>query len=471
MPVDAAEWLAENASSYAIQRTSRAGPSRARLVAVVNSHSGACKAQQLWDDVVAPLLGYALPSNIGFDGTVQHTESAGDGERIGRELRQPPDATTDAEEERLVLLVLGGDGTVHEVLNGLLLDQDGKEKLPAGRAELVLIPTGTANALYYHSFPPESPAYPADTPASPFYSLLSFLRVSTSSADDERKARLRPVALALNTLPVTSSPSPSARVVTSVVSSAALHACLLHDAEELRETHPGLERFKLAAQKNVQRWWDGSVQLRGNVRVYDPAKRDWTAGSGVGQTTLQGPFAYFVTAVASRFEQSFVVAPFRNAQHPLAPRPGEPASVDVVCIRPERHGPTKRLVQAGRAQEARDAWVQRIWDVTGGMYSGGQHVDLTYSADELAEEGADADAGRALSTEAVVEVFRCEALEWLPSCKEDDLKSRLVCLDGALHDLGGTPAPAGQATTPRCGLGIEAFRSGGGASAGVSIWT
>jgi hypothetical protein len=36
----------------------------------------------------------------------------------------------------------------------------------------------------------------------------------------------------------------------------------IHDAEQLRATHPGLERFKMAAQKNVQRWWNGTLIRR-----------------------------------------------------------------------------------------------------------------------------------------------------------------------------------------------------------------
>lgn len=217
------------------------------------------------------------------------------------------------------------------------------------------------------------------------------------------------MALAINALPVTASPEPLASVLTSVVSSAALHACLLHDAERLRATHPGLERFKMAAQTNVQRWWNGTLKLKGNVRVYSPAKRGWVLASGESETTaVEGPFAYLVTALVSRFEHSFLVAPFRNAMHPLAPQAGETPSVDVVCIRPQRHGRTRRLVQTGREQEAREDWVQRVWDVMGGMYAGGKHVDLTYTADEFADEDDCA------LTDAVVEVFRCERLEWLP---------------------------------------------------------
>lgn len=143
MPIDAAEWLAQNASAHSVQPSSRAGAPvgrrDARLVAIVNSHAGACRAQQLWARVVLPLLDYALPSDVTFDGTVRRTESAGDGERIGRELRRPVPAA-DAEEQRLVLLVLGGDGTVHEVLNGLLLDEAGREHEPRGQpVELVLM--------------------------------------------------------------------------------------------------------------------------------------------------------------------------------------------------------------------------------------------------------------------------------------------------------------------------------------------
>ncbi|GAA5987187.1 hypothetical protein JCM10908_001853 [Rhodotorula pacifica] len=471
MPIQAAQWLAKNAPSYQIQPASKASEQtkgtsspKARFVVISNSHAGARKATELWEDVVAPLLDYALPPSVVFDGKVLHTASAGDGERIGRELRKAQQEQH-AAAQRLVLLVLGGDGTVHEVLNGLLLDENGNKQALAESAELVLIPAGTANALYYHTFPPESPSFPLETPTSAFYSLLSFLQngSATSSSD-----HLQPITLALNTLPATATPSPSKRVLTTVVSSAALHACLLHDAEELRETHPGLERFKIAAQQNVQRWWEGTLKLEGNVRVYSPAKREWVpANAGAASetpSTLEGPFAYLVTALVSRFEPSFVVAPFRTASHPLSPS-NEVASIDVICIRPTRHAPTSRLVQAGQEKEARDAWVQRIWEVTGGMYAGGKHVDQRY------EEGEIAPLGEGELTDAVVEVYRCERLRWLPACTKDDLKSRLVCLDGAIYDLGTSASSAADGAdatdTALQGLSVEALRGG----EGISIWS
>lgn len=147
MPVDAAEWLAHNATSYKVPPSSAASDGsasdgeEARLVVVINAHSGARKAQQLWDEVTAPLLHHALPSHISFDDDVRYTKSEGDGERIGRELREQAmeGSRSSNTTQRLVLLVLGGDGTVHEVLNGLLVDEHGRENHPGGTIELVLV--------------------------------------------------------------------------------------------------------------------------------------------------------------------------------------------------------------------------------------------------------------------------------------------------------------------------------------------
>lgn len=145
MPVDAAEWLAQNATSYKVPPASDGAPddgAQARLVVVINAHSGARKAQHLWDEVTAPLLRYALPSRVSFDDDVRYTKSEGDGARIGRELREQQameGSRSSDTTQRLVLLVLGGDGTVHEVLNGLLVDEHGRENHPGGTIELVLV--------------------------------------------------------------------------------------------------------------------------------------------------------------------------------------------------------------------------------------------------------------------------------------------------------------------------------------------
>ncbi|GAA5902055.1 hypothetical protein JCM8208_006675, partial [Rhodotorula glutinis] len=446
---------------------------RVRLSVVLNPHAGARQAEASWRIAAALLRARGLAVD---EGTVSRTERAGDGERIGRELRERWTGESEQAWGREVLVVLGGDGTVHEVLNGLLLldggcgEVDGPLWEGAGRVEVVLIPTGTANALYHHLFPSESPSYPPDSPAAPFHSLLSFLRslsppLSPSSSSSSPSPTLLPLALALNALP-----SPCLRrTLTTVVSSAALHAALLHDAEELRSTHPGVERFKIAARQNVDRWWEGEMRLSGSVRRYNPATRAWVPAEGPARRTgaidsdndgdkapmvIDGPFAYVVAALVSRFEPTFVVAPFRCPAHLLAPHPerdGGRPSIDVVAIRPLRHAPTAALERGSEEdrRSAREGFVERVWGVTGGMYDRGRHVDEVYDEGEAEEEG---DEGQ-----AVCEVWRAERAEWVPVAKVDDLKSRLVCLDGALHDLGTT------------GGSLE-VRAVGGAPSSVRVW-
>ncbi|KPV74551.1 uncharacterized protein RHOBADRAFT_54357 [Rhodotorula graminis WP1] len=454
--------------------------SHPRLSVVLNPHAGARQAEASWRTAAALLHARGLSVD---EEAVSRTERAGDGERIGRELRQRWSGDGERAQGREVLVVLGGDGTVHEVLNGLLLvgsggiggggEDDDTLWEGAGRVEVILVPAGTANALYHHLFPPESPSYPPDAPAAPFHSLLSFLRSissppSPSSTSSSPVPTLLPLPLALNALP---SPCPR-RTLTTVVSSAALHAALLHDAEELRATHPGVERFKIAARQNVDRWWEGEVRLSGRLRRYDPATRAWVPAAGSprassgavdgatdgdgARTVIGGPFAYLVAALVSRFEPSFVVAPFRSPSHPLAPHPerdGGRPSIDVVAIRPLRHAPTAALARGSEEdrRRAREGFVERVWSVTGGMYDGGSHVDEVYGEGEAAEEeGAE---GR-----AVCEVWRAERVEWVPVAKDDDLKSRLVCLDGVLHDLGASG-------------GSLRVRAVGGGLSSVRVWT
>ncbi|BGO97402.1 Proteophosphoglycan ppg4 [Rhodotorula toruloides ATCC 204091] len=311
--------------------------------------------------------------------------------------------------------------------------QDG-EVSEGVEVELVLIPTGTANALYYHLFPPESPSYPSTTPIALLYCLLAFLSPTSTSA--------LPLSLALNTLPS------GEKVLTTVVSSTALHACLLHTAERLRHTRPeleGTERFKVAAQMEVGRWWDGHLTLR-LAKLYDPSTKSWVKQ----EEKVEGPFSYLVSALTSRFEQSFLVAPFRSPFSPLAPEAGE-ASIDVVAIRPLRRRQTRELVEAGEGERAREEFARTLWDVTGRIYEGGKHVDVLYDDAEGGEGGQG--EGREEKGRGVVEVWRCEGLEWVPSAasastdasqdfqdassdSDSALKSRLVCLDGSLHDLG-----------------------------------
>ncbi|PRQ73475.1 hypothetical protein AAT19DRAFT_16228 [Rhodotorula toruloides] len=393
-PVDAPSFLAQHAPHIDLTQTTKTPRPPSHLTVILNPSAGSRHALQLWANLVQPILIYFLSlshnnSWLDWSGEVEETRDVRDGERIGREI-----ARQARKGRKEVLVVFGGDGTVHEVLNGVLMRQDG-EVSEGVEVELVLIPTGTANALYYHLFPPESPSYPSTTPIALLYCLLAFLSPTSTSA--------LPLSLALNTLPS------GEKVLTTVVSSTALHACLLHTAERLRHTRPeleGTERFKVAAQMEVGRWWDGHLTLR-LAKLYDPSTKSWVKQ----EEKVEGPFSYLVSALTSRFEQSFLVAPFRSPFSPLAPEAGE-ASIDVVAIRPLRRRQTRELVEAGEGERAREEFARTLWDVTGRIYEGGKHVDVLYDDAEGGEGGQG--EGREEKGRGVVEVWRCEGLEWVP---------------------------------------------------------
>ena len=117
----------------------------------------------------------------------------------------------------VTVVVLSGDGTLHEIINALpTTDQ----------VSFVLVPCGTANALYASLFPPAGD----DSPSYKLKSLQAFLDGKT------------PVHLSLATTTISAPTTPPKVSIASVVVSTGLHASILHDSEALREQHPGMER-------------------------------------------------------------------------------------------------------------------------------------------------------------------------------------------------------------------------------------
>ncbi|CAO3660957.1 unnamed protein product [Rhizopus microsporus] len=104
-----------------------------RVVAFVNPSSGRRGADTAWKNVVRPMLLQAgfIDSHL----TVVMTESGGktiqQAQQVAHELTQDT-----------VLVVMGGDGTVHEVLNGLL-----SQPLPSRPTRVGVVPVGSGNAF------------------------------------------------------------------------------------------------------------------------------------------------------------------------------------------------------------------------------------------------------------------------------------------------------------------------------------
>mmetsp|Transcript_92986 Transcript_92986/g.250943 ORF Transcript_92986/g.250943 Transcript_92986/m.250943 type:complete len:531 (-) Transcript_92986:474-2066(-) len=100
-----------------------------QLHVVINPFSGTGRGMQIWETVVKPVLDLS-PHMV-----QEHvTTSRGDGTRYCRELQLQLGA---------LVAALGGDGTMSEVLNGLLSRKDAKR----GAFSVCFVPGGSANAM------------------------------------------------------------------------------------------------------------------------------------------------------------------------------------------------------------------------------------------------------------------------------------------------------------------------------------
>lgn len=384
----------------------------AQVHVVFNEASGASGlTARLLNSHVLPALEAAAYSNI-----QQHdTQAQGDGQRIGREIRSTAKAG-----EVINLILLGGDGTTGEVINGLFESpsseqghQHGKWK-PAPAARIALVPTGTANALY---------------------AALYASSISKEEADDEDAWRLKSLKallhgdeaslqpLTLSAVCVQLPSSGYSHTLAHIVTSQALHAAILRDSEALRASHPGVERFRIAAAQNSIVWHAGELTLLGDgVSQYDPTSR--SLKSLEASKTLQGPFLYVAALSQDRLEPTFIPAPFANAAtrdvaSPLA-RPQD--QLDIALIRPLRDpnvaaalGREGLSLGSSAPQHIREAFARgALASITKGMYDGGKHVDLRYPSSATAGNDAteEADISSEAQGETAVEYYRAQGYAW-----------------------------------------------------------
>ncbi|KAI9636782.1 ATP-NAD kinase-like domain-containing protein [Dioszegia hungarica] len=414
---------------------------------VVNPVAGQQTARDFVKSYVKPLL---EPS--GYSIKAYETQSVGDAARIAREISEQPASTAQGGARTVVLA--GGDGTMHEFIEGIY-SLGGKEA-KGERWELVMIPVGTANALYASTYPPGTPPP----------SLSDTLSGHTSSFEEETLAKLSSLAAFLTagkkptTLPISLSsftgsdrnanaaPTP---IPSHVVISTCLHSNLLATAENLRAEYPGVERFKVAARENAGKFYDAKLVLHGGssgtVQVYEPATSSFVE---TGSRVIDGTFAYFLSSAACpRLEPTFVISP-------LLERIPDKESMDVLVIRPGRDPRIRKIldeaeyesfkaVRDAGDQEVLDklseAWVPRACEVVGKAYEEGRHVDLTYTPEGDVESRG--------TGPRVVEVYRCTGFEWTPRDK-DDKGSHLVCADGSLMHI-----PSGGSASVRLDKGAE----------------
>jgi hypothetical protein len=104
---------------------------------IYNPVAGDGRTKVFVDEQVLPLL---KQHNVEIAQTLA-TESAGHAGNLALDYLQKAESPLD-------ILIAGGDGTTHEVISAISLNAQKSAKI-----NFVLVPTGTANALYWSLFP------------------------------------------------------------------------------------------------------------------------------------------------------------------------------------------------------------------------------------------------------------------------------------------------------------------------------
>jgi len=395
------------------------------LLAIYNPVCGDGNAKPFFDHHVLPLL-----SQHGKTvDTLVATEYTG---HAGQLLVDILEST-----EGDITVILGsGDGTLHEIINILSSAslKGPRASAPIPRLHFVLVPCGTANALYSSLFPPGAES---DSVKYRLQSIHSFILSSHTI----------PLTLAIATL--SSPPGEKKRpqvAISSVVMSTALHASILHDSESLRKDIPGIERFKVAAQNNSNKWYNSYVKLlpapgAKRVQIYNPAIKAFVDHPDSDEhdpiVDVDGPFAYFISTInVDRLEPAFKVTPLARTIPPVE------ATCEVVILRPLRE-PSVSWDNPG----ARAAFVPKLWAVLGAAYKDGAHIDLRYGAHgDITTEG---------DGPVVVEYIRCGGWEWIPDDKDED--AHLLCSDGAISHIEKGGRAVCSAAVPKDDAGFAVY--------------
>ncbi|KAG8748036.1 hypothetical protein FRC10_009788 [Ceratobasidium sp. 414] len=376
--------------------------------------SGHKVGPRIISDSVLPLLN---EHKIRF--TLETTNGPGHAGELAQEYLSSLGNTGEA-----VILVSGGDGTIHEIINALYADlASGEFKPPAGPGlQLVLLNSGTANALFHSTYPliasPDVqefvrktlPATDIDT-INQLQSVVAYLRGTNNT---------RSLTLARNTT-FRRDGSVKERLLSAVVASTALHANLLHTSEDLRASIPGVERFAEAARLNLDKWSHAKARLNPvpqvPVTIYDPTLDSFDECTP-NQLEIDGPFAYFLSTLnVDRLESGFVITPLATRIRP------DHNTMEVVIIRPLRSPQiTEDSVQS------RQKFAQILMGSMGAARNA-SHLNLRYRRDQSSQE-APSDQG---DGPTLVEYYRCSGWEWIPG---DDAKdAAYMCVDGAILEI------------------------------------
>jgi diacylglycerol kinase family enzyme len=245
-----------------------------------NPISGQQQSTSILQTIVRPML---IQAGVRFDTTM--TECKGHAERL---------AQADAARAGIMIVALGGDGLVHEIINGYAAAL-------VFPIYLCVVPCGSGNAL--------ATSMGIKSPGEAIQRLLA--------------GKTRAIDLMHVTIPATIDNSEQTITrLAAVVVSWGLHTAIVAGGDRWRGWF-GASRFKVvaAALFAALPYYDGQVSLY-ECKRFDPLGNDY--GDIVPVQTLTGPFQYFVSGKQEQFEPGFHILPYSQC---------DDGWIDVVTVR------------------------------------------------------------------------------------------------------------------------------------------
>ncbi|KAF9127024.1 hypothetical protein BGW39_006179 [Mortierella sp. 14UC] len=275
------------------------------VLVVLNPHSGRKQGLEAWENTVKPALNAAnKPFRLIESNSQGHIISyfVDNIKPILTDLAQSLSTVrlgaTPADETivypttaKLQIVVLGGDGTVHEIVNGVLKGVEGTGFVTDAfrpEVEFAVIPTGTGNAIS--------------------------TSLGVTSVQDAVNRFIAGKAVPLRLMSVKMQ---TTQLYTVVVNSYGLHCATVYDSEEFR--HLGNDRFRQAAMKNVEnlKQYEGKLSFYGPTQQYSRTTTSLvdktiaqTDESSTATLTLPGPFTYLLISKQASLEPGFTPTPF-----------------------------------------------------------------------------------------------------------------------------------------------------------------
>ncbi|KAG2186294.1 hypothetical protein INT43_002732 [Umbelopsis isabellina] len=258
--------------------------------AILNPVSGSRTTRKQWQDVILPML---LALNISESQIHLHlTQGTGDGSKIAADLASNVLAKAGYP---IIILSIGGDGTLHEVINGMSQAQI------AVNVQLGIVPSGSGNA-YATALGISDPADGILRVLGGKTQPLRTIRVSFGQCTDSTSGQSWHESVKFK------DNVQDPRIM--VVFSWGFHAQIVSKSEYLRP-FMGNSRFSLVA--GFLLWWmpryAGNIVLK-DSKLFDSKSQTWKEATET--TFMNGNYSYFLAAKMPELEPGFRIAPLAS---------------------------------------------------------------------------------------------------------------------------------------------------------------